>query len=817
MPSAKFPINVNLESIDGTIDRSKIVNGYAEVASAQESKVYNRPALALAQGSFATFGMGMAFTPDDQLYVVSGGNIYTPVAGQSFGVNPISTFGTALVVAHPFGNSIYGIQRTSPFGVYKSSYPYTSWSTLGTGLTGTGQVISLTSHGGYLVANMGTSLIHSQNGSTWGTASFGPGVAGVSYSHLYSMGGTLYWYQPIDNNRAFYYTTDTGNTAWADGTVVTTATGSQTTYYATVHNNKLWALSAGTNVGVWNSANGINWSLVTSPNQWASVGSVQNNDCRVASSGVGMVGVFARGVNNYEIWSSDASGTVWNLTGTGTSPIITGNSIRTFSISGALYSMMDDSNQTYVFAHTSAGTLQGLTAVSSISVPSGEGVSIVGSETVTFVKSTVEAYTVTGGAWTKVSSANYPATTVRGAVYLNGHLYVMEPDATIWASADGNFTTWAGTDFIVAELEADGGVAIAKQNEYVIAFGQFTTEAFYDAGNATGSPLSPVSNAVMLIGCVHANSVAQLESSLIWVAQQKAEGSTFNKGRFVVVMKGYGSYERISTPDVERVLDADAFSEVYAAVLTISGHVFYVISMLDTDITLVYDFRSQLWYEWTLSTVQSAKAVTSISAASQLATAILASHGYADGDQVVVTGGTGTFTAVNGTYNVNKINAGTFTYPITGTLSGTSTTGTGQGWTEGAMDVSASCYFDNSQLVQLRTTGDIYVLDGTGVTDNGAPIDFRIRTKIWDGGSNREKFAGALEVVGDKVASTGLVRYSDDEFASYSKFKRVDLSLRRPRSRRGGTFSTRAVEFRHTLPFRVGIRALEADIEAGEQ
>jgi hypothetical protein len=111
----------------------------------------------------------------------------------------------------------------------------------------------------------------------------------------------------------------------------------------------------------------------------------------------------------------------------------------------------------------------------------------------------------------------------------------------------------------------------------------------------------------------------------------------------------------------------------------------------------------------------------------------------------------------------------------------------------------------------------VYFLDGTAVTDNGAPIDFRIRTRNWDGGSNREKFQGALDVVGDKGTSTALIRYTDDDFQSYTPFKRVDLSLRRPRAKRGGTFSRRAVELRHTLSAKVGISALEAEIEPGEQ
>lgn len=78
MPSVKFPINVNLESIDGAVDRAKIVNGYAEVANAQEVKVYSRPALTLETGDFAAFGQGMFYSAGTSLlYYVDNNTLYS--------------------------------------------------------------------------------------------------------------------------------------------------------------------------------------------------------------------------------------------------------------------------------------------------------------------------------------------------------------------------------------------------------------------------------------------------------------------------------------------------------------------------------------------------------------------------------------------------------------------------------------------------------------------------------------------------------------------------------------------------------------------
>ena len=818
----KFPLNVNLESIDGSVDRAQLKNAYAEVAGANEVKVYSRPALQLAQGSFAAFGQGVSQTPDGQLFVVSGGNIYLPVPQYSEGVSALGTFtavGTSVAAA--YNGSAYIFGGVTPFWVYRAVPPFSTFSTLGTNpFNGTRPLDVVVHNNAVTVLAADRNVYYTTNGTSWGT--YGAGAHGTG-AILYSHAGNLYVYG-LDPaiGAPFTYSANRG-TSWGTGSVSTisvygTSTVTEfTSIAAGSHEGYMYALDS-TSSGVFRTTDGAAWEFLYRPTPWDQSGLTPLNGNRFLSLGGNMLAFHANSATSRGVWSSPNGGVSWNLAGTSTSPSIGHTSVFPFAIGSTPYVSYSTPTATIIASLDASGALSAQAALGGVGVGDGEIASIIGTESgVTFIKSSTAAYTISSGTLTQVTDAQYPAITVRGAVYLNGRLYVMEPDGTIWNSAEDDFTSWAGTDFIVAEFEADAGICLAKQGEYVIAFGQFTTEAFYDAGNATGSPLDPVGSAVMLIGCAHANSVAQVETSLVWAAQQKGQGSTFHKGRFVAFMKGYGSYDRISTPDVERVLDADAFNEVYSDIVTHSGHVFYLLTLVDSDITLCYDFRSQLWGLWDFQTAGTAQAVTSITAASQVATAILASHGYSDGDHVVVTGGTGTFTSVNGTYNVTVPNSGTFSYPISGSFAGTCTTGTAQGYSGGQLDISASCYFDNRQIVQLRTSGDVYYLDGTAVTDNGAPIDFRIRTRNWDGGTNREKFQGALDVVGDKGTSTALIRYTDDDFQSYTPFKRVGLSLRRPRAKRGGTFSRRAVELRHTLSAKVGISALEAEIEPGEQ
>lgn len=425
-----------------------------------------------------------------------------------------------------------------------------------------------------------------------------------------------------------------------------------------------------------------------------------------------------------------------------------------------------------------------------------------------FIKLPTTAYTWDGTTLTQVTDTDYPDDTVRGVVNLNGRFYVMDIFGTIWNSAEDDPTSWGATDFITAEFEPDAGVCLARHGQYIVAFGRYTTEAFYDAGNATASPLSPVDNAVLLIGCAHANSVAQIESSIVWVAQQKAQDAGSHKGRFVVVMEGF-SYRRVSTPDIERILDTDDFEEVYATVVTISGRAFYLLTLLDTDTTLVYDFQSQLWYEWKLSTVGSAVSVSSLTQSGGTATATTGSaHGFSDGDQVTIAGATPS--GFNLTVNITVTSLTTFTYPVSSALSSPATgTITATGYTLGAMDIVASVNFGGQQVVQRRLDGSLYYLDVTQANDDGAPIDFSIVTPQLDDGNNDVKRMGRIELIGDKVDTTVLIRTTDDDYATWTNYRRFDNDLERVGGARWGTYRRRAIQIRQTLSAQVRYTAIE--------
>lgn len=209
------------------------------------------------------------------------------------------------------------------------------------------------------------------------------------------------------------------------------------------------------------------------------------------------------------------------------------------------------------------------------------------------LKNTTNAYYVdTVGTLTAITDVNYPAVTVPGIVYMDGFIFVMTPTAEIHNSNLEDPATWNSLNFLTAETEPDGGVAIAKQLNYVVAFGQWTTEFFFDNANTTGSPLAVTPNAFIKVGCASAYSVVSSDNNIIWMSQ------SLEKGREIHTLTGFQP-QKISTAYIDKILNADSLSSVYAFSFKTNGHYFYVLTLKSSNITLVYDFSTQQWHFWT--------------------------------------------------------------------------------------------------------------------------------------------------------------------------------------------------------------------------
>jgi hypothetical protein len=187
----------------------------------------------------------------------------------------------------------------------------------------------------------------------------------------------------------------------------------------------------------------------------------------------------------------------------------------------------------------------------------------------------------------------FPSTQiVPGTAYFDTYVVIMTEDGKIWNSEPNDPTKWDALNYITAEAEPDKGVALAKHFNYLVAFGQWSTEFFYDAGSAVGSPFLPNPTFRIEFGCANGNSVVELQQTVVWVAVGR------NTGRTVLMLEGTKPVQ-ISDVSIERILNQSSLTNVRSYSLKISGHYFYVLNLLDDDLTLVCDIKTKQWSIWT--------------------------------------------------------------------------------------------------------------------------------------------------------------------------------------------------------------------------
>ena len=136
------------------------------------------------------------------------------------------------------------------------------------------------------------------------------------------------------------------------------------------------------------------------------------------------------------------------------------------------------------------------------------------------------------------------------------------------------------------------------------------------------------------------------------------------------------------------------------------------------------------------------------------------------------------------------------------------------GYTSSAFIGNFYAGYGNIELIQ-DIDGNIYTFDPEVYEDNDIPIDVHIRTALVDGEVNQKKFFSKLEVVSDRIDTEVLMRYSGDDYQSWTKYRAVDLSPKRSVLHRLGQDRRRAFELRHTDDTPLRLEALELTLEVG--
>jgi hypothetical protein len=212
------------------------------------------------------------------------------------------------------------------------------------------------------------------------------------------------------------------------------------------------------------------------------------------------------------------------------------------------------------------------------------------------ITSTVTTFTVNTGAPDTVATAtaslnSLPTPHVPTPVFIDGYI-ALAKNSDVYTCVVDEPSEWSSSDYLSAEIFPDAIKSLARQNNQIAVFGAHSTEFFYDAANASGSPFTRNDSTVLQMGIAAPYAIYQNERFLIFIAQSDAGG------RAVWQVEGFQP-KRISDEFIDRCLNAEVdITDARGYGIRTMGHLFYVVNLPTSNRTFVYDVDEKLWHEW---------------------------------------------------------------------------------------------------------------------------------------------------------------------------------------------------------------------------
>jgi Phage stabilisation protein len=216
------------------------------------------------------------------------------------------------------------------------------------------------------------------------------------------------------------------------------------------------------------------------------------------------------------------------------------------------------------------------------------------------IHNTVNAYQYTSGGVLTTLALPVSGPYVPGSVFLDNYTFIgCATNNRIYNSNVGDPSTWDALNYLTFEQTADTLVGICKHLNYLVAFGKSSMQFYYDAANASGSPLAVAQSYTLETGCANGDSIVSTDNTVIWV------GTTKTHGRSVYLLDGV-SPVKISTASIDKCLETDGMTKVSAYAYKFYGHSLYILTLHTSNITLVYDLHEKMWTQWTQYALASA-------------------------------------------------------------------------------------------------------------------------------------------------------------------------------------------------------------------
>lgn len=343
-----------------------------------------------------------------------------------------------------------------------------------------------------------------------------------------------------------------------------------------------------------------------------------------------------------------------------------------------------------------------------------------------------------GGAWTQITDADFPSNIQPTHAHLDGYMFVITNRGVIHNSDVNSLSAWTAGASIAAQSMPDNGIGLARYKNFIVAFGDKSVEFFYNAGNATGSPLSRVDNSIRRIGAMRdgglAPTIMAIGDTVYWV------GTVADSGAYGIYRLNGFQPEKVSPPVVDRLI-SDVNIKGIGGAITLFGKT-HVVFTTSSSTVLMFCVETGIWWYFILAA--------------------------------------------------------------------------------GALIPRSFTGFRSTQGQSYLITGDakIYRFDAAIPLwqDNALAYTMTVQTDNLDHGTHKRKFYKNIALIGDtqSAASAVGVSWSDDDYATFSTARDIDMNATQRRLFRLGSSRRRAWKFTHAANTPCRLEAVEIDYELGQ-
>ena len=356
---------------------------------------------------------------------------------------------------------------------------------------------------------------------------------------------------------------------------------------------------------------------------------------------------------------------------------------------------------------------------------------------------------------------------------MDGYLFYVTNAGSIYNSDLNSVTSFSATGFQSPNMSPDPPIAVARHKNTIVTFGSASKEVYFNAENASGSPLKRIPQYFDQIGTLDQRSVTTLENEIYFVS------SPYDGDIGIFQVKDLKS-NRISTPQVDRVIGNVAATNgaIYLSAFRLGGYPYLSVFMsLASDgpaFNLLLESGDAILLE--------------------------------DGDNILLEDAPAEVAAF----------ARLLVYNIDLKL-----------WSE--WDCTQATFIDSissgtaNQIIatsRLLTDGKIYTMFPSGqgqlYEDDGTAFTMEVRTSKIDFGTSKRKRIFSIRLICDSDATgTAYLSWSDDDYATWSTPRAFDLTSKEPKlpncgSHKGG----RAYKLTHASNSAFRAEALEIEYES---